>query len=89
MKSTTKNTALKVLATVSLLTFSVAYVGKVAAATDSGAGYNAKLVEQVSERGGFNEKSFQSSNGFNDKSQQGGFNDKGLAKDVNPGWKKY
>lgn len=80
-----KNSIKTIIVTATIaLASSSAYAG-----TYSDAGYNNKLVDEVSERGGFNEKSFQSASGFNDKSQQGGFNDKGLAKDVNPGWKKY
>lgn len=60
-----------------LLSTSIAY-----SATYSKGGYNAKLIDEVTEQGGFNDK-----NGEN--YQTGGFNDKNPEKEVNPGWKKY
>lgn len=73
------NKKFKVLTTLSLLVFSIAYIGKVAAETQQGAGYNAKLIEKIVEPGGFNEESY----------QNGGFNDKNPEKEVKVGWKKH
>lgn len=78
-----KNT-IKALIATAILSSTAAYAG-----TYSDSGYNAKLIDEVSERGGFTEKGLERG-GFTEKGlERGGFNDKGLAKDVNPGWKKY
>lgn len=68
-----KNT-FKLLITSALLSASMAQ-----AAVNYDSGYNAKLIDEVSERGGFNDKSY----------QNGGFNDKAPEKEIQVGWKKH
>lgn len=65
----------KVIIATAILSASVTYAG-----TDSGKGFNSKLIDDISvEKGGFNDRDL----------ANGGFNDKGLAKEVKSGWKKY